>query len=402
MKKYAKIVHEHMGSLFASQDSKYFLATAFKMTLVPVIAFALAAYSIWNLMELNFNFFVANGFHTGEGFKEVFYQTIFGEISQYSFFFIVTIGAIFLSGFLVSYLALRPFWHMEKHMSKMMNGDSFDLPVQGLNKNKLVYRVGRIFFKYLDLVRENGQAPKIRLPKDLENLSKPKLDRVFLLQYSFVVTAVCLVSSLILVSFTSEFYDQIVENSSKLLSADHIVTTFISEEVKLLEKIRALTIFGIIVGYVAISRNIIKSVDGVSYGFSRDMLRIVNGEHDVKLRPRYADPGKSLAVTVNDFLDELFPYVNDVQELNYKSMQEEFEEELPENVIKNDFRFNPNSQPVEEDYSDLPPAFIQENEDPAGNKVFKITTPTGKKFENLSEDMAIKVVMELENQRKAS
>ena len=57
---------------------------------------------------------------------------------------------------------------------------------------------------------------------------------------------------------------------------------------------------------------------------------------------------------------------------------------------------------VEEDYADLPPSFIQESDGPSGEKVFKITTPTGKKFENLSEDMAIKVVMELENQKKAS
>lgn len=419
-----KFLQDRMGNLFVSQDSKYFLSTAFKMTMVPVFFFSLLGYSIWNLMELNFNFFVANGFDSGEGFKEVFYQTIFGDISEYSVYLVVLLGTVFMSGILVSYLALRPFWHVEKHVSKMLDGSNDELKVEGLNKNKLFYRVSRIFLKFLDITRTTGNAPKIRLPADLERLSSPKLDKVFMLQYACVVTAICMICSFALISFTSEFYQQIVDNSSQLLAADQVVTTFVSEEMALLEKITNMVLLGMIFGYLLISKNIISAVDGVSYGFARDMLRVVNGEEDVKLRPRYADPGKSFAVTVNDFLDIVYPYEEDIQELSYDSLPEELDEVLAENVIKNDFQFDESqiadSQITEieaeadataitevdhrfheEEDFDLPPSFIQESQDPEGNKVFKITTPTGQKFENLSEDMAIKVVMEIENQKKA-
>ena len=416
MKILSKLFQDKTGNLFASQDSKYFLSTAFKMTMVPLFFFSLLGYSIWNLMELNFNFFVANGFDSGAGFKEVFYQAIFGDISEYSVYFVMLLGAIFLSGILVSYLALRPFWHVEKHAMKMINGSSEELVVQGLNKNKLFYRVSRIFFKFLDISKTTGNAPKIRLPSDLENLSAPKLDKVFLLQYFCVVAAICLICSFALISFTSEFYEQIVDKSAQLLAADRVVTSFVSEEMALLNKVTQMTLIGMILGYLLISRNIISAVDGVSYGFSRDMLRIVNGESDIKMRPRYADPGKSFAVTVNDYLDMVYPYEEDINEMSYEDFPEELNEVLAENVIKNDFKFdeleNENFDSVElvdeiveeedDDYADLPPSFIQESQDHDGNKVFKITTPTGKKFDNLSEDMAIKVVMELENQKKAS
>lgn len=405
MKMHIKFLQDKMGNLFVSQDSKYFLSTAFKMTLVPVFFFGLLAYSIWNLMELNFNFFVANGFDSGEGFKEVFYQSIFGDISEYSVYLVVLLGAIFLSGILVSYLALRPFWHVEKHISEMIQGSKSELNVQGLNKNKLFYRVSRIFLKFLDITKTTGHAPKIRLPADLEKLNSPKLDKVFLLQYACVVTAVCMICSFALISFTSEFYQQIVDKSSELLASDRVVTTFVSEEMALLEKVTNMVLLGMIFGYLLISKNIINAVDGVSYGFARDMLRIVNGEDDIKLRPRYADPGKSFAVTANDLLDIVYPYEQDIQELSYESLPEELDEVLAENVIKNDFNFDQHKLEQEHedlsDDSDLPPSFIQESQDHEGNKVFKITTPTGQKFENLSEDMAIKVVLEMENQKKA-
>lgn len=422
MKRFIKAWQDQTGNLFSSQDSKYFIVTASKMTAVPLFFFGLFGYSIWNLMELTYNFFAANGFHTGEEFKEAFYQTIFGDISNYIPIFTIAFGAVFLIGLSVAWLALRPFGHIEKHIAKLNDNPNEELAVQGLNKNKLLYQVSRIFFKYIQMVEANGKAPKIKLPQHLENLNKPALDKVFLLQYALVVAGLGIMTSLLLYSFSTEFYNQIVDNSNELLAGDMVVNYFIREEVVLLEKIRNFTIFGIIMGYISISFSIIKSVDGVSYGFARDMVRIMSGEHDVKLRPRYADPGKSMANSINDYLDHVFPYQEDVKEFSVET--DDGSNLPPENVIKNEFaddgfhsvdedKTNPRLHQIAENFKesddideweddDLPPTFIQEKKDAEGNKVFQITTPKGMKVDNLNEDMVLKMVSQLEDKKKAS
>lgn len=455
MKKLISRFQDISGGLFSSQDSKYFIKTSFKMAVIPTLSFGLVFYSIWNLMEMNFSFFVANGFHSGDQFKDTFYQAIFGDIANYGLLFMFTICFVFFAGLAVSWLALRPFGHIEKHVQKLNDGEEVDLEVLGLNKNKLIYQVARIYFKYLEMYQLKKKAPKIKLPERLENLNKPILDKAFLVQYALVVTTLCLVTSVILYSFTIEFYEQIVDNSTSILGGDKFMMTFISGERELLEKIMGLAIWGNVIGYISISLSIIKSVDGVSYGFSRDMIRFMNGEHDVRLRPRHADPGKSMANTINDYLDEVVPEQSHAVEMDYSSdeikqeIDEQFETTPPEEIVENTGTFNIEAiasvdseadsedefyaevdedevtatdititqlQPLDEtateelhsedtaeaDVSeDLPPAFIQEKQDQNGDKVFHITTPNGMKVDNLSEDMVLKIVNEIEN-KKAS
>ena len=69
--------------LFKSQDSRYFIFTASKLTVVPIIAFTFVFYSLWTVIEMNYNFFVANGFASGDMFKEAFVDKILSNITIY-------------------------------------------------------------------------------------------------------------------------------------------------------------------------------------------------------------------------------------------------------------------------------------------------------------------------------
>ena len=71
------------GGLFKSQDSKYFLKTAFKVTFVPLVSFSIIFYSLWNILEMNYSFFVANGFAEGAEFKEAFIDKVLLNINEY-------------------------------------------------------------------------------------------------------------------------------------------------------------------------------------------------------------------------------------------------------------------------------------------------------------------------------
>jgi len=412
-------------NLYSSQDSKYFIATASKLTLVPTISFGIVFYSLWTIMEMNFNFFVANGFASGDLFKEAFYDQIFGDIAEYVPYLMAIIAGVFMTGLFISWLVLRSFEQIENFSLDSIENPQQDFEVQGLNKNKIINQVARIFFKYLQICKLENKRPRFRLPKKLQNLNSPPFDKVFFLQYGLIVSILCLITNLTLFAFTNEIYQQIINGGIEVLPSDKNITAFLGSQQDILFNIYAIAIATNIALYFLISKNIIKNVDGVSFGFARDMLRIINGEHTTRLRPRFADPGKRLANSINEYLDDIFP--EDENEFEHESVQEaldtsyeslaqqhhqdqEFDQEEYETVAQEEFFDEIDDQtnviafeepiakvPVASEVlaqDDLPPAFIQEKQVVGGEKVFHITTPDGLKVENVDAEMLLKIVKE--------
>lgn len=380
---------------FKSSDSKYFILTATKITLIPFLSFCIVGFSLWTIMELNFNFFVANGFESGQGFKEDFYNIIFSGISDYIIYTGIVLCLTFMIGLVISWLALRAFDQIKDFSEAMIEDYDQELEVQGLNKNKLVYQVSRIFFKYMQLVVKNGKRPKIKLPANIENLDTPRLDKVFLTQYLLIIGIICIITNFLLYTFTTELYHSIITNGTSVIDMNLIVTSFIGAQQSLLSNVHTVAITFNILGYMVISRSIIKSVDGVSYGFSRDMVQIIQGNHNIRLRPRFADPGLSMANGINDFLDDTFGHEEShqdfdesvdevIQELSHSQFEDEIEDESNLYPI--------HSESIQEDLEDLPPAFIEERQVVGGEKVFHVTAPDGTKVEGLSEETLFRII----------
>jgi hypothetical protein len=52
---------------------------------------------------------------------------------------------------------------------------------------------------------------------------------------------------------------------------------------------------------------IIGRVQGVTFGYVRDVCEVINGNVMRRLTPRQKDPGRQAAIAVNGILDELHP-----------------------------------------------------------------------------------------------
>lgn len=347
-------IERYYRQLFNTQDSKFFLSTAVKLSMIPVISFGMVIYSLWMVMEMNFNFFVANGFASSDLFKEAFYDRILLDIYQYIPIFAGIVLGVFLTGLFISWLVLRTFKIIQTHSISSMNGDESEFEAPGLLKAKVISQVTRLFFKYIEIYKIEKKRPRIKIPNKLEKMTSPPLDKVFFIQYGLIISIVCMITNLTIYTFTNELYQQIVAVGIDLLEGNRIVVKFLSAEKNILFNIYAFSIGANILLYALISKNIIKAIDGVSFGFSRDMIKIIQGEHDTRLRPRYSDPGKRLANAVNDYLDSVF---------------------------------------IEEDSGDtLPPAFIEQKVTASGEKTFHITTPDGEKLENIDKELLLKLV----------
>ena len=139
--------------------------------------------------------------------------------------------------------------------------------------------------------------------------------------------------------------------------------------------------------YIFLARNLIKSVDGVSYAFARDIIQIVKGASEKRIFPRFNDPGKAAAHSINDYLNLV---LGEQVTLGKES-------EVDENVLELFGQSIPR-----EHWSELPPSFIEQFQDSEGEGIYNVITPKGYKIENLDKDQVIGLIHDLEKYKKVA
>lgn len=373
--------------LFKSQDSKYFLFTAFKLTAVPTAAFTFVFYSLWSVLEMNYNFFVANGFARGELFKEAFVDKVLLNITEYFWYFGFTVAGVFMFGLGVAYFALRPFKEIEYFAIESLEEDDLEFELDQIKSKKIIYQAAKVLFDYLYIVRNQIKGEKIHIPKTLSKMKKPSTDKVFILQYTLLMTIVCLGTSVLLFTFTNDIYEEIVRAGLTLLNGSKTVATFMQLQEGTINSIYILAMTVNTTLYIFLARNLIKSVDGVSYAFARDIIQIVKGASEKRIFPRFNDPGKAAAHSINDYLNLV---LGEQVTLGKES-------EVDENMLELFGQSIPR-----EHWSELPPSFIEQFQDSEGEGIYNVITPKGYKIENLDEDQIIGLIHDLEKYKKVA
>lgn len=373
--------------LFKSQDSKYFLFTAFKLTAVPTAAFTFVFYSLWSVLEMNYNFFVANGFARGELFKEAFVDKVLLNITEYFWYFGFTVAGVFMFGLGVAYFALRPFKEIEYFAIESLEEDDLEFELDQIKSKKIIYQAAKVLFDYLYIVRNQIKGEKIHIPKTLSKMKKPSTDKVFILQYTLLMTIVCLSTSVLLFTFTNDIYEEIVRAGLTLLNGSKTVATFMQLQQGTINSIYVLAMTVNTTLYIFLARNLIKSVDGVSYAFARDIIQIVKGASEKRIFPRFNDPGKAAAHSINDYLNLV---LGEQVTLGKES-------EVDENMLELFGQSIPR-----EHWSELPPSFIEQFQDSEGEGIYNVITPKGYKIENLDEDQIIGLIHDLEKYKKVA
>lgn len=394
MSEFNEKILSQFKNLFKSQDSKYFIKTAFKITLVPTLSFSIIFYSLWNILEMNYRFFVANGFLAGTEFKEALIDRFLININQYFFIFAAIMAGVFIAGLIVAHLALRPFEEIEEFCIDLEDEPDLEFEFSSLNSKKSIYQAAYSFFEYLRLTK-NGQRVKGTdlLPTHIKNMKKPSTDYVFFGQYFLVVSIIVIITSMAFSSFTGGLYEGIADASTSILNGNQVIARFMSLQDDLLFNIYSVAIVLNIVLYLGISKNIIRTVDGVSYAFIRDFIQVLQGNHRKRIFPRFTDPGKEAANACNEYLDLIFELEED--DIDIETQQ--VDNIMPFKAEVNDFDEFDEIDETDE----LPPSFIEQKQVSGSDvQVFNITTPKGYKVENLDEGQILKVLSELEKSKK--
>ena len=296
-----------MPSLFKSQDSKYFLKTAFKVASVPLITTLLLAYSLWLYVELNYSFFLANGFATGPEMKEAFWDNILTEQVEYLPFLGLFFIAVFFLGLFLAHLVLRPFTYVRNMCEDILKGEPVDAENGFLNAKKLVVKAAMVFFEYLSKQDKSSDETEFDFPPELEKIHSPKPDGVFYLQYGVFMLILSGITILATTFTLNHLHESIVDAAIKMLKPSNSLNVFLTSQQDHLYTIAAVITVLTVFLYSSLARGIIKEIEGVSYSYLRDIRDITSGDHSRRLRPRFQDPGQEAAFAINQVMNLFFP-----------------------------------------------------------------------------------------------
>lgn len=293
-----------MKDLFTSYDSKFTIKTALLITAVPAIMLLLVSYSVWLLLSLNFSYFLASGIpldeHNVDVFMDYLLQTQADNLPLLGLFFIV----VFFIGIFVSHIILRPFNELTSMCEELLSSTDDRIKIVGLERSKLLIKLGNFICSYYH-AKKNGRS--ISVPDELLNVKKPTMDYVFYFQFfclMFILMSIAIGS---LVLFAEHLHASIIETAITVLRAPKGMSKFLASQHNVFQLIVLVPSFLGVILYVFIAQVIISKIQGVTFGYVRDICEVAKGNTLRRLSPRKNDPGRKSASAINDVLDILHP-----------------------------------------------------------------------------------------------
>lgn len=295
-----------MKDLFSSYDSKFTIKTALLITSVPAVMLLLASYSIWLLLSLNFSYFLASGIpldaHDVDVFMDYLLQTQVDNFPMVGLFFIV----VFFIGIFLSHIILRPFNELTTMCDELVNSKDDRIRIVGLERSKLLIKLGNFICSYFH-AKKNGR--NISIPDELVNIKKPTMDYVFYFQFFCLIFILMSIAIGSLVLFADQLHASIIEAAINVLKAPKGMSKFLASQQNVFDLIVLVpSLLGVFL-YFFIAQVIISKIQGVTFGYVRDICEVAKGNTLRRLSPRKNDPGRKSASAINDILDILHPRI---------------------------------------------------------------------------------------------
>jgi methyl-accepting chemotaxis protein len=293
-----------MKDLFTSQDSKFAIKTAFLVSLVPVLMLVIVIYSTWLLLSINFSYFLANGFPLSEENQDVFIDYLLQSQAEYLPHTLLFFIGVFFLGLFLSFVILRPFSELSEMCRELVLAKDERIRIVGLEKSKLLIKLGNFICRYFE-AQKNGR--EVSVPQELLIVKKPVMDYVFYFQFFCLILILMTIAIGSLYLFVDQLHDSIIYTAMQILKAPKGMSTFLATQKNVFDMIVFIpSLIGAVL-YVFLARVIISRVQGVTYGYVRDVCEIASGNKTRRLSNRDQDPGRQAAIAVNEVMDILHP-----------------------------------------------------------------------------------------------
>ena len=291
-----------MKNIFQSEDSRFALKTALLVTMVPAVMFAIALYSTWFLISINYSYFLANGIPLDKDSLNVFFDYLLkAQAEQIPFVGLFFIGVFFI-GLFLSYIVLRPFNQLAENCHRLQNGRS-GKSTSGLENRILMIKLTRFLEDYYEA---NRKKVPIAVPDNLQDLKKPPFDFVFYVQFFSIISILMGLVAGGTYYFTDQLHESMVETGISVLKSPKGFTTFLESQKHVYDLIMIVPITVGSLLYILVGKMIISNIEGTTFGYVRDIIDVANGNHERRIRSRQSDPGKQAQDAVNQLFDHMF------------------------------------------------------------------------------------------------
>jgi hypothetical protein len=365
------IKDELKNNLFKTANSKFYLSTSLRVTVVPVLSLIFTSYMFWIFIQMTYVYFRSNGFGRMEVIEDAFYDYLFSQVLSYFVYLFFAIIVVFFIGYLISVLLLRPFSNIADHSRGVLKGNLEEYEVDSLNSKKVFTIFTAQFFDFIQSAIKHKKIKPVHIPEKYLSVSGPTVDVVFYIQYMSILFIIAICTSVGLYMFTVDLHQSIVQLAIKHLgSGNQSVATFFTAQEYILVSIQIVSTAFMFILYIIISRSFVQQVEGVSFHFLRVMREIMRGNYNARVRLRFNDPGQESAKTFNHLLDVILP--------NTQKLEEESEQEKAD--VPSELPPTPPS-----------PAATSNTENKSGGGL-SITTPEGLVVNNLTKEEVLELI----------
>lgn len=289
--------------LFKSEDSRYTLRTALLITAASALVLLVIIYSIWLLVVFNHSYFIANGFpNDSQSLENFFYFILLAQIDYLPYVGIFFITVFFI-GIFMAYVVLRPFNHVVQMCESLIDPSAKKVRVSGLNKQKVLVKIGNYLCDYYDAKSKNKE--NVVLPKSLEIIDGPAMDKVFYFQFICLMLILVGVTVFSINVFTGLLYESITTTALSTLKSPKGLNVFLSSQQNAIDLIVWVPSVLSCILYFALARVIISKIEGVTYAYVRDIREVGKGNSLKRISARSDDPGRQAAEAINRILDKL-------------------------------------------------------------------------------------------------
>lgn len=288
------------STIFRTPDSKYFLRTAFRVTVVPLLTLLAIAYSLWLYLDMNYYFFASRGSSISAEVKDAFIDNLTMGQVEYLPYVALFFICVFFIGLFLAHLVLRPFRWVAQMCRETMEQGPANIHLDAFTRTQLVVRATSLLLNFTVTRQHN-------VPEKLARVNGPRPDFVFYFQYGVCMLILSFITAAAIYLGLNHIHEEIVNSALGFLKGDAQISKFLLGQQELIGTVALLCSSFSVALYGFIAHGLVKDVEGVSYAYLRDIRKVIEGDYGRRLRPRFVDPGTEAALAINTLLDHYFP-----------------------------------------------------------------------------------------------
>jgi hypothetical protein len=272
------------SKLFKTEDSKFLLATAFKIAMVYLISSLLVFYLIWMVLSLNNVFFEANGFLNFEGMESAFFDFVASRITQNFYYVLIFFILLFFAGVYLAKILLRPFEIIGNFCDKAIEKKQEVYNPDIFSDFKLLTRFSEFFFVYIQELRKKVMFSTSTIPPSFAKVHGPVFDKVFFFHFSLFLAIIAISSSIFITFITMEIYNVIVELAiTTIPKSGKEVAYFLKNQKFIFESIHIVAIITLVFSYMILAFHLYNKVSGAVFGFFSTMRSFMKGNQKARI-----------------------------------------------------------------------------------------------------------------------